>query len=39
MLLDKDGKVISTVTAHNDSVRVNVVKTIFPKLAGLEDDQ
>lgn len=37
VLLDKDGKVVMTVKAHNDSVRVDVAKTIGPKLAGLED--
>lgn len=38
VLLDKDGNVISTVEAHNDKVRVDVAKTIGPKLAGLEED-
>lgn len=37
VLLDKDGNVQSTVKEHNDSVRVDVAKTIGPKLAGLED--
>lgn len=37
VLLDKDGKVVMTVDAHNDSVRVDVAKTIGAKLAGLED--
>ncbi|MDK2766647.1 MULTISPECIES: translation initiation factor 2 [unclassified Sphingomonas] len=37
VLLDKDGKVVMTVKAHNDSVRADVAKTIGPKLAGLED--
>ena len=36
MLLDKNGKVVMSVKAHNDSVRVDVAKTIGPKLAGLE---
>ena len=36
MLLDKSGKVVMSVKAHNDSVRVDVAKTIGPKLAGLE---
>jgi hypothetical protein len=35
-LLDKDGNVVSTVKQHNDSVRVDVAKTIGAKLAGLE---
>lgn len=39
VLLDKDGKVMSTVRAHNDKVRVDVAKTLGPKLAGLEDPQ
>jgi len=39
VLLDKDGKVVSTVKDHNDKVRVDVAKTIGPKLAGLEDPQ
>lgn len=39
VLLDKDGKVVSTVKEHNDKVRVDVAKTIGPKLAGLEDPQ
>jgi hypothetical protein len=37
VLLDKDGSVESTVKEHNDSVRLDVAKTIGPKLAGLED--
>jgi hypothetical protein len=37
VLLDEKGNVVSTVEAHNDSVRVDVAKTIGPKLAGLED--
>lgn len=39
VLLDKDGNVVSTVKEHNDKVRVDVAKTIGPKLAGLEDAQ
>lgn len=39
VLLDKDGKVDKTVQAYNDSVRVDVAKTIGPKLAGIEGDQ
>lgn len=39
VLLDKDGKVLSTVKEHNDKVRVDVAKTIGAKLAGLEDGQ
>lgn len=35
-LLDKDGKTVSTVAKHNMDVRVDVAKTIGPKLAGLE---
>ncbi|MEH6703127.1 hypothetical protein [Parasphingorhabdus sp.] len=34
---DKDGEVVQTVKEHNDSVRIDVAKTIGPKLAGLED--
>jgi hypothetical protein len=37
VLLDKKGEVVTTVKAHNDSVRVDVAKTIGPKLAGLEE--
>jgi hypothetical protein len=37
VLLDEDGKVVMTVDAHNDSVRVDVAKTIGAKLAGLEE--
>ena len=37
VLLDKEGKVVMTVAEHNASVRVDVAKTIGPKLAGLED--
>lgn len=37
VLLDDKGNVVSTVDAHNDSVRVDVAKTIGSKLAGLED--
>lgn len=37
VLLDKKGKVAMTVREHNDSVRVDVAKTIGPKLAGLEE--
>lgn len=37
VLLDKDGNVVSTVQAHNDSVRVDVAKTIGDELAGLEE--
>ena len=36
VLLDKDGKVIKTVKEHNDSVRMDVSKTVGAKLAGLE---
>jgi len=36
VLLDKNGKVAMTVRAHNDSVKVDVAKTIGAKLAGLE---
>jgi hypothetical protein len=39
VLLDAKGNVVSTVKAHNDKVRVDVAKTIGPKLAGLEDPQ
>ncbi|MBX7532573.1 hypothetical protein K3165_06535 [Qipengyuania sp. 1XM1-15A] len=38
VLLDKDGNVTMTVEQHNNEVRVDVAKTIGPKLAGLEDD-
>lgn len=37
VLLDEKGNVVSTVKAHNDSVRVDVAKTIGAKLAGLEE--
>lgn len=37
VLLDDDGKVVMTVKEHNDSVRVDVAKTIGPKLAGIEE--
>lgn len=37
VLLDKKGNVVMTVDAHNDSVRVDVAKTIGPKLAGLDE--
>lgn len=37
VLLDKDGKTVMTVKEHNDSVRVDVAKTIGPKLAGIEN--
>lgn len=37
VLLDEKGNVVTTVQAHNDSVRVDVAKTIGPKLAGLEE--
>jgi hypothetical protein len=37
VLLDDEGTIIMTVDQHNDSVRVDVAKTIGPKLAGLED--
>lgn len=36
VLLDKDGNVVKTVKAHNDSVRADVAKTVGPRLAGLE---
>ena len=36
VLLDKDGNVVKTVKEHNDSVRVDVAKTVGPRLAGLE---
>lgn len=35
MLLDKDGKEISTVDDHNDKVRADVAKTIGADLAGM----
>jgi len=37
MLLDKKGDVVMSVEQHNSSVRVDVAKTIGPKLAGLEE--
>jgi len=37
MLLDKKGNVVMSVEEHNNSVRVDVAKTIGPKLAGLEE--
>lgn len=36
VLLDKKGNVVTTVAQHNASVRVDVAKTIGPKLAGIE---
>jgi len=39
VLLDEDGNVTMTVQQHNDSVRVDVAKTIGPRLAGLEDGE
>lgn len=36
VLLDKDGKVVMTVKEHNDSVKMDVAKTIGPKAAGIE---
>jgi hypothetical protein len=36
VLLGKDGNVIKTVKAHNDSVRMDVAKTVGARLAGLE---
>ncbi len=35
MLLDKDGKEISSVDDHNDKVRADVAKTIGSELAGM----
>jgi hypothetical protein len=37
MLLDKKGNVVMSVEQHNNSVRVDVAKTIGPKLAGIEE--
>ncbi|NJM50404.1 MAG: hypothetical protein HC843_05515 [Sphingomonadales bacterium] len=37
VLLDIDGKVVSTVKEHNDKVRVDVSKTIGADLAGLNE--
>lgn len=37
VLLDSRGKVVRTVAEYNASVKVDVAKTIGPKLAGLED--
>lgn len=37
MLLDKKGNVVMSVEQHNNSVRVDVAKTIGAKLAGLEE--
>lgn len=37
VLLDAKGNAVTTVQAHNDAVRVDVAKTIGPKLAGLEN--
>ena len=39
MLLDKDGAVVSSVAEHNNSVRLDVAKTIGAELAGIEDEQ
>ena len=36
VLLDKDGNVVKTVKEHNDSVRMDVSKTVGARLAGLE---
>jgi hypothetical protein len=36
VLLDEEGNVRMTVRAHNDSVKVDVAKTIGPRLAGIE---
>ena len=36
MLLDRNGNVVMSVKQHNDSVRMDVAKTVGPKLAGLE---
>jgi hypothetical protein len=36
VLLDKKGNVVKTVKEHNDSVRMDVSKTVGAKLAGLE---
>lgn len=36
VLLDEDGNVVKTVKEHNDSVRVDVAKTVGARLAGLE---
>jgi hypothetical protein len=36
VLLDQDGNVARTVKEHNDSVRMDVAKTVGPKLVGLE---
>jgi hypothetical protein len=36
VLLDEKGNVMMTVQQHNDSVKVDVAKTIGPRLAGLE---
>ena len=38
VLLDKDGNVTMTVQEHNDSVRVDVAKTIGAELAGIEEE-
>ena len=36
VLLDDEGNVQMTVREHNDAIRVDVAKTIGPRLAGLE---
>ena len=36
VLLDKNGTVVKTVKEHNDSVRMDVAKTVGARLAGLE---
>ena len=36
VLLGQEGQVVKSVKEHNDSVRVDVAKTIGPRLAGLE---
>jgi hypothetical protein len=36
VLLDKAGNIVKTVKEHNDSVRMDVAKTVGARLAGLE---
>ena len=38
MLLDKKGNIVMSVEEHNNSVRIDVAKTIGAKLAGLEEE-
>jgi hypothetical protein len=39
VLLDKDGEIMMTVEEHNNSVRIDVAKSIGPELAGLNPEE